>query len=124
MKSATSLQKLSLISPLIPFILILNLLQSLYGVTSFIVPINVPTNVATHTRTSPINSVKQSEQTDCLVIGSGISGSCLSFHLAHNHNITNIIMAEKNQEVGGNVISKSIKDEDGEFVWEEVRGLG
>ena len=119
MKSATSLQKLSLISPLIPFILILNLLHCLYGVTSF----TLPTNVATNTRTSSINSVKQSEQTDCLVIGSGISGSCLSFHLAHNHNITNIIMAEKNQEVGGNVISKSIKDEDGEFIWEEVRGL-
>ena len=29
-------------------------------------------------------------------------------------------MAERNQEVGGNVISKSLTDEDGEFIWEEV----
>jgi len=52
---------------------------------------------------------------DCLVVGSGISGSCAAFHLARNHGVENILLAEKNPVVGGNVISK--EDDEG-FVWE------
>jgi len=59
---------------------------------------------------------KVDESVDCLVVGSGISGSCTAFHLMHNHNVSNIIMAERNPVVGGNVISK--EDDEG-FVWEE-----
>lgn len=55
-------------------------------------------------------------EVDCLVVGSGISGSCLAFHLFHNHKIDNLLLMEKNPVVGGNVISK--KNDDG-FLWEE-----
>ena len=56
------------------------------------------------------------ESVDCLIVGSGISGSSLAFHLMHNHGIENVLLAERNPVVGGNVISKS--NEEG-FVWEE-----
>jgi oxygen-dependent protoporphyrinogen oxidase len=53
---------------------------------------------------------------DCLVIGSGVSGSSLAFNLIHNQNVPNILMVERNDVVGGNLISKSSNDG---FVWEE-----
>lgn len=52
---------------------------------------------------------------DCLIIGSGISGSCAAHHLVHNQDIQSVLLTERNPIVGGNVISKT----DGEFVWEE-----
>lgn len=52
---------------------------------------------------------------DCLVVGSGISGSCTAFHLARNEGVENVLLAERNADVGGNVISL---EKDG-FVWEE-----
>ena len=59
------------------------------------------------------------EECDVLVVGSGISGSCCAFHLAKNEGVENVILAERNPVVGGNVISKSVTDDDGEFIWEE-----
>lgn len=53
---------------------------------------------------------------DVVVVGSGVSGSCLAFHLARNHGVENVLMCERNPEVGGNCVSKS--DDEG-FVWEE-----
>ena len=49
---------------------------------------------------------------DCLVIGSGVTGSCLSFHLSQKDR--NVLMFDRNDKVGGNVISL---EKDG-FVWE------
>lgn len=53
---------------------------------------------------------------DCVIVGSGISGSSCAHHLTHGHKINSIIMTEKNDVVGGNVISKSNAEH---FVWEE-----
>jgi oxygen-dependent protoporphyrinogen oxidase len=55
------------------------------------------------------------KEVDCLVVGSGVSGSCLAFNLAKHHD-KNILMVERNDMVGGNLISK--ENEKG-FVWEE-----
>ena len=48
---------------------------------------------------------------DCLIIGSGVTGSCLSFHLSKTRDV---MMFDKNGKVGGNVMSR---EKDG-FVWE------
>lgn len=45
-------------------------------------------------------------EVDCLVIGSGVSGSTLAFNLVANQNVDKILMVERNDEVGGNLISK------------------
>lgn len=43
---------------------------------------------------------------DVLVVGSGISGSTLAFHLFKNHDVESLLLTERNSVVGGNVISK------------------
>ena len=58
----------------------------------------------------------QPRQVDCLIVGSGVSGSTLAFNLVRNQNIDNVLMVESNPVVGGNLISK--ENSDG-FVWEE-----
>ena len=55
-------------------------------------------------------------EVDCLVVGSGVSGSSLAFNLVRHQNIDNILLVERNDNVGGNLISKSNADG---FVWEE-----
>jgi oxygen-dependent protoporphyrinogen oxidase len=68
-----------------------------------------------HTRhaVSPLGATKS---VDCLVVGSGVSGSSLAFNLVKHHGLENTLLVERNPVVGGNLISKS--NEDG-FVWEE-----
>jgi len=58
--------------------------------------------------------LKATKEVDCLVVGSGVSGSSLAFNL-HKHHDVDVLLVERNEEVGGNLISK---EEDG-FVWEE-----
>jgi protoporphyrinogen/coproporphyrinogen III oxidase len=56
------------------------------------------------------------KEVDCLVVGSGVSGSTLAFNLVQNQKIDDVLMIDSNHVVGGNLISK--QNEDG-FVWEE-----
>jgi oxygen-dependent protoporphyrinogen oxidase len=55
------------------------------------------------------------KEVDCVVVGSGVSGSSLAFNLAKHHN-KDVLMVERNDCVGGNLISK---ENDQGFVWEE-----
>lgn len=67
------------------------------------------------TRLFLVQKQNEPREVDCLVVGSGVSGSTLAFNLVKNQGITNILMVESNPTVGGNLISK---EQDG-FVWEE-----
>ena len=55
---------------------------------------------------SSSSSSLQAQEVDCLVVGSGVSGSTLAFNLVKNQKIDNILMVERNEQVGGNLISK------------------
>jgi len=69
----------------------------------------------TRRRGAAATFLSAAKEVDCLVIGSGVSGSSLAFNLVKNQGIDNVLMVERNPTVGGNLISK---EEDG-FVWEE-----
>lgn len=56
------------------------------------------------------------QEVDCLIVGSGVSGSSLAFNLVKNQNFENILLVERNPEVGGNLISKENKEG---FIWDE-----
>ncbi|KAL7556368.1 hypothetical protein ACA910_006294 [Epithemia clementina (nom. ined.)] len=75
-----------------------------------------PTSTTTASSRIPPRTVLNAHEVDCLVVGSGVSGSTLAFNLVKNQNIDNILMVERNVDVGGNLISK--ENEEG-FVWEE-----
>jgi protoporphyrinogen/coproporphyrinogen III oxidase len=79
----------------------------------------VPTDhlrVARTMKLASSSALRDTKEVDCLVVGSGVSGSCLAFNLMKHQNIDNLLMVEHNADVGGNLISK--ENEDG-FVWEE-----
>jgi len=67
-------------------------------------------------RTTGLRMAADPANVDCLVVGSGVSGSCTAFHLAKNEGVENLLLTEVNEVVGGNVISK---ENDEGFVWEE-----
>lgn len=98
-------------------LLVLTLLVGSSNVLSFV----APTRLAPRSDFSPLHTTRLydaagPQQVDCLVVGSGVSGSCLAFNLMKHQNIQNILMVERNPVVGGNLISK--ENEEG-FVWEE-----
>lgn len=87
-------------------LLLFQLLCSAVGVANAFAPLSQTTTTRTQ--------LDATKQVECLVIGSGVSGSSLAFNLKKHHNI-NVLMVERNDDVGGNLISK---EQDG-FVWEE-----
>lgn len=54
------------------------------------------------------------DETDVVVVGSGVSGCCLAHHLARQG--ASVVLTEARNDVGGNLISRS--NEDG-YIWEE-----
>jgi len=95
---------------------LLALLLTASGASAFVAPptsIHSSSSVLLRGSLSPLSA---SREVDCLVVGSGVSGSSLAFNLAKHHGIDNLLMVERNDVVGGNLISK---ENDKGFVWEE-----
>lgn len=102
---------------------ILLLLWTATVVNAFAPVPNRPSVLARHTKTTRATTASTSQlfvaddkEVDCLVVGSGVSGSCLAFNLVKHRNIDNVLLVERNDVVGGNLISKA---NDEGFVWEE-----
>lgn len=61
----------------------------------------------------PVTSIRAVDEVDVVVVGSGVSGSCLAHYLQSGG--AKVLLTEARDVVGGNVISK---EKDG-FIWEE-----
>ncbi|EEC43143.1 protoporphyrinogen oxidase [Phaeodactylum tricornutum CCAP 1055/1] len=95
------------------FLVTLSLVQS---AAAFVAPRAASPFTASSHFHSPIPQLyAAAREVDCLVVGSGVSGSSLAFNLVKNHDV-DTLMVERNEVVGGNLISK--ENEEG-FVWEE-----
>jgi protoporphyrinogen/coproporphyrinogen III oxidase len=94
---------------------ILLLIVTANAVAAF-APIHNSRPTALRTSSSSQLSEAATKEVDCLVVGSGVSGSCLAFNLAKHQGVDNVLMVERNDVVGGNLISK---ENDEGFVWEE-----
>jgi oxygen-dependent protoporphyrinogen oxidase len=70
---------------------------------------------STSSRSARASLAASTKSVDCLVVGSGISGASLAFNLVRHYD-KNVLLVERNDVVGGNLISKS---NDLGFVWEE-----
>ena len=88
---------------------------SLWTASGFVAP-RVSSLAPPLSSSSQLAAGSNQEEVDVVVVGSGVSGSCLAFNLVKNQNIDKVLMVERNPEVGGNLISKT--NEEG-FVWEE-----
>ena len=61
-----------------------------------------------------VDNSKKQQYAEVLVVGAGMSGTSAAFNLHKNG--VDVILAEVNDYVGGNIVSKNLKDG---FQWEE-----